>query len=139
MSRFLTVAAVMTVAGLVTAQWIDDSVKQPRQTGRIAQFDHETMKLTFHYQTFKDTLQSAVNDLAAGRVRLRQATHAVRAMADVHCPVYLDRLKLVEPGTSDDERIAHNLIGHLRDRGLVEPEMLERAERVECELDTVLP
>lgn len=137
MSRFLTVAAVMTIAGLATAQWIDGSVRQPRNPGKVVQFDCATIELTFHYQTFKDTLEAAVSDLAAGRVRLRKAACSVREMADLHCPTYLDRLKVVEPGASDEERIAHNLIGHLRDRGFVEPEMLDRAEEVECELDTV--
>src|SRR5207253_48538 len=137
MSRFLTVTAVMMVAGLVTVQWIDDNAKQPRSAAKIAQFDRQTIELVLHYQTFKDALESAVEDLAAGRVRLRQAAYSVRETADVHCPIYLDRLKVVEPGATDEERVAHNLVGHLRDRGIATPEMLDRAAEVECELDTV--
>jgi len=65
------------------------------------------------YRCFKRTLESAQQSLANGNMRLRDACANVTSAAREFWPVYLIHLKTSEPGDSDEERVVHNLVGHV--------------------------
>jgi hypothetical protein len=66
------------------------------------------------YRCFKDTLDSALDDLARGDIRLKEAHARVLSAARQHHPDFFAYMTVTEPGSTDEERLAHNLLGHMQ-------------------------
>jgi hypothetical protein len=62
-----------------------------------------------HLQRFHERLEAATSDLME-RLDLRRATLEVHAAARAYYPRYLSHIRPVEPGSTDREKVAHNLI-----------------------------
>src|ERR1022692_1636521 len=64
------------------------------------------------YKCFKQTLESALDELRKGDISLREAHARVHASASRYYPQFLVHLAWSEPGNTAAERLAHNLVEH---------------------------
>jgi hypothetical protein len=71
--------------------------------------------------------------LGKREINLKEAHARVCGAARRFQPDYLEHLTQVEPGATDAERVAHNLVGHLRSVEELEP----RARALEIELHAI--
>ena len=137
MTRFALFAAVMFVAALATVTLIEEPAPQ-KSCRVVTQFDQETQELSIRYEHFKATLNGALNDLARNKGRLHDAVYGVRDASYVYCPIYVDRLQTAERGATPEERVARNLIGHLRDMEDADPRLAGRTAALVSELEALL-
>ncbi len=114
MYKLIAVLSVAAAAGLVTLKVTEDSRQQTMVSAEVTDFSDETMAMIIKYRCFKDTLESALQALAQGKISLPEATVRVQYAANGFCPIYLDRIRVAEKGATPQERIARNLVGHIR-------------------------
>ena len=138
MTRVSVFVIVMFTAGLVTLSWIDEPEKTDEASAAVTQFDEQTMEMVVHYESFKSTLDSALADLEGRRINLSEATIRVYGAAKLHSPVYLDRIRHSDGGKTSEERVARNLIGHLRSFEEMKPRLRDRIEELDSELTALL-
>jgi hypothetical protein len=136
MNKLITFALVMTATGLMTLSGLKDPAPPPMISAKVESFDDKTTQMITKYRGFKDTLELALQALAQGKISLPEATARVHDAARGFCPIYLDRIQVAEQGTTPTERIARNLIGHLR--GECRPCLTPRVRALERELDGFL-
>lgn len=139
MMRLTTLVAVMFAAGLATLKLTDRSEQGLGDQQTINVFDDKTHEMVLHYGFFKSSFESALRDLGHGRIHLREAVYQVREAGVVYCPIYLNRLAFAEAGATLDERIARNLLGHLRDQETANPRYAGRSTALQVELDAMFP
>src|SRR6476646_7237325 len=115
MSRAFVFAGVMLAAGLATV-----FAMEPREppkthlTPEVTAFDAETLALAVNYQCFKGSFETTLLELERGEVKLDEAVRRVYAASQQYCPVYLHRIRISDPGESEDGCVARNLVGHVR-------------------------
>ena len=66
-----------------------------------------------NYQCFRRSFDSTKQALVDGDMPLKEAIPLVIRAARQFWPVYLSSLEGLEPGDSDEERVACNLVGHV--------------------------
>jgi predicted small metal-binding protein len=88
------------------------------------------------YRVFKDALESALADLAERKIALKEAQVRVSDAARDYQPEHFFYLRCWEQGDSDDERVARNLVGHIREShgDCVLPELETEMEHLVIEL-----
>jgi len=131
MNKLAIFVTLLGVSGLATARLLDFSADRwagDEPTGRSERQVHEQW---VRYQVFKQTLKDTVDELGNGQIGVKQAHLRVLAIAREYCPEYLRHLRRWEDGETDDERIVHNLVGHVREE-CANP-MLERLQEQVCE------
>ena len=77
--------------------------------------DRRIQELYGNYRSFKKVFDPTVQELCRGTLRLEEAHGRVSAAARRHHPKYFAALCRIELGDSDDERVARNLVGHVRE------------------------
>jgi hypothetical protein len=98
------------------------------------EFDDATRERVVSYHCFKGTLSTALDLLASGDIGLEEARARVYESALCYNPGYLQHLADCERGTTPQERVARNLIGHLRSRLQENPALCLRIQALELEL-----
>jgi hypothetical protein len=86
-------------------------------------------------------VEEVLSTLMSGRLSLSDAAEQVEAIAHSINPEFLETLQLNHPGTSDRQRIAHNLMCHLqvrRQNGQPTAQTEAVIESLQCELDAWL-
>jgi hypothetical protein len=139
MNKLITFVAVMVVAALVPLSVMEDYSSQPPLIGaEVTSFDRKTTELLIKYRCFKDTLESAVQALTQGEISLPEATARVHSAAECFCPIYLNRIRFAEKGATSKERIARNLVGHVRSRAEGDPSLTRRGQALRIELECLV-
>ena len=123
MNKLTTFVAVMAAAGLATLKVMEDAPPPPKISAEVTSFDDETTERVITYRCFKDTLESSLQALARGKISLAEATLRVQCAAGWFCPMYLDRIRIAEEGTTPNERVARNLLGHLYSQEELDPHL----------------
>ena len=90
------------------------------------------------YKCFKETLEITVDELGKGEVRLSEARARVVEAAGRYHPQFFPNLVHAEPGKSDDERVAHNLVGHVRSLEDIDPNIRIHLPALEKELQELV-
>jgi hypothetical protein len=140
MTRFIAIFLTL-VAGTVRAfQFVN--VQGENETlvdlSDAALQDKKVGELVVTYYTFKSALEANINDLTVGTITLRDARDNVAAAARRLHPGYFTHIGLSEEGTTDEERIARNLVGHVRSNEEVTPNPNSRLPLIEKELRALL-
>jgi hypothetical protein len=135
MTRFSTITALFLTSAFAT---LLVSLQTPTQSVTIradaTEFDNATREKVVSYHCFKGTLTTTLELLARGEIGLEEARDRVYESA-LHCnPTYLLHLVNCERGASPQERVARNLIGHLRCQGQIDPATRARIHALEREL-----
>jgi hypothetical protein len=129
MNKVATILTAVLIAGFAAVKMSDMPAPAPLNWMDEQEFRERLV----NYQCFKQTLEETLVSLGKGELNLKEAHARVCAAARRFQPDYLEHLTQVEPGTTDAERVAHNLVGHLRSVELLEP----RARALEIELHEI--
>lgn len=129
MNKIATILTAVLIAGFVAVKMSDMPAPAPLSWME----DQEFRERVVNYQCFKQTLEETLVCLGTGELNLSEAHARVCATARRFQPDYLEHLTKVEPGTTDAERVAHNLVGHLRSVEKLKP----RARALEIELHKI--
>jgi hypothetical protein len=97
--------------------------------------EREVRELTIRYETFKEIFEDTLTALENGVIDLKTARARVAEAARAYNPDHLVALGQYRyPGTTDEERVGHNLVGHLQERAELNPKLKQRVEKLEMEL-----
>jgi hypothetical protein len=125
---------VLAALGFVALDLLVADIGDPMTTFSLPENQQETdAKLAAHKQ-FSMVLHAAIRALSAGQIPLREACANVYEAAHAHSPIYLYMIAKVEAGTCVEEKIAHNLVGHVEDRIQNDPAKQARLVVLELEL-----
>ena len=116
MNRYATfVAITLTVTGLAVGWMVtDDSAQDSFDMRAALAHDMKVKQQIATYRCFKATLETALESLRKGEIRLKDAHASVYDAARRFNPPYLDRLVMSDLGRTVEERLARNLVGHLQ-------------------------
>ena len=135
MNKLAVLLTAVLAAGIVTMKMADGPSEVSPQT---VENERALQERVANYQCFKQVLDGALEGLEKREIGLKAAHARVAAAAREHHPAFYERLRDWEPGASDEERLAHNLVGHLQsmaeDRTHLEP----RIRELEMELQEFL-
>src|SRR4051812_37045633 len=90
------------------------------------------------YRCFKPALEDALDALAKGRISLEAACARVADASRGFAPGYLHSLTRAEAGATELERVARNLLGHLKCSEEVNPRLAPRLRALEAELNELV-
>ncbi len=134
MTRFTIISAIFLTGAFTTAL---ANLHMPSQSAQCrfddTQFDDKTREMVLSYYSFKSTLTATLELLAQGKICLGDAGNQVYEAALCHNPSYLKHLESCEQGTTPRERVARNLIGHLRSSAETNPAICVRIFALEIE------
>jgi hypothetical protein len=125
MNKVATILTAVLIAGFATVTMSDAPAPSPLYWMDEQEFRERLVS----YQCFKQILEETLISLGKGELNLKEAQARVCAAARRFYPDYFEHIAREEVGTTDAERVAHNLVGHLRSMEL-EP----RARALESEL-----
>jgi hypothetical protein len=126
MSKYITIYVIVLAAlGLIAIDLLTSDSAEPAVAFAFVENEQETNEKVTAHQRFRTVLQPTIRALADGKIALRDASADVYTAAQANSPIYLQMTAITEPGKSVEERIAHNLIGHLED--LIESEIVAPA------------
>src|SRR2546421_12572660 len=121
MMRTTTFAAIILTAGVATMLRLDDQAHQQQCCVEVQEFDQATTELAFHYGTFKTGLNRTLDELTQREIKLADAAARVRALAQRHAPLFLERIRVSDHGNTELARVAQNLVGHVESLAEVNP------------------
>ncbi|HZZ79252.1 MAG TPA: hypothetical protein VFE62_12090 [Gemmataceae bacterium] len=120
MLRFSTFTAVILTGAFGTFLWSLQSADScPDPLIRPAPSGEKVHELLTSYGCFKQTLTATLYLLENGDIKLEEARTRIYDSSLRYYPDYLEHIKLSEHATTDLDRIARNLIGHLKNGGLM--------------------
>jgi hypothetical protein len=131
-AKVLTVLLVSGAATLSIAGNPVTEVRNAREQERIAQ------EKLLAYQSFKQIFEETMDALMDRQIDLREAQDRVRAAARRFHPEYFEILSLRETGATDEERLAHNMVGYLRSDAAGITYLEARMSALEVELQDFL-
>jgi hypothetical protein len=134
MNKLALLLTAMGIAGIATVKLTGDPFEISVFNWAAEQKQQEAIA---NYQSFKQTLDDCLNALAEGRMSLSEAQYRVQSAARCYRPDYLDWLTHAEDGTTNSERVARNLVGHLRASCDAKPHLLMRVEELELEVECI--
>jgi hypothetical protein len=129
MNKVATILTAVLIAGFAAVKMSDMPAPAPLNW----MDEQEFRERLANYQCFKQTLEETLISLGKAEINLKEAHARVCGAARRFQPDYLEHLTQVEPGATDAERVAHNLVGHLRSVDELEP----RARALETELHEI--
>jgi hypothetical protein len=113
MLRFSTWTAVVLTGAFGTMIWGLQSIEQAQDTPQPPSAER-VRELLATYGCFKHTLTVTLCSLENGELPLEEARVRIHDAALRYFPEYLEHIKESERETNEMDRIARNLIGHLR-------------------------
>ncbi len=126
MNKVVTILTAVLIAVFVAVKMSDTPAP-----GQLDWTDEEVLRERLvNYRCFKRSFEETVESLGKGELNLKEAQARVCAAARRFHPDYLEHITHEEPGARDAERVAQNLVGHLRNRQEFQP----RACALEIEL-----
>ena len=131
MNKIVILLTGMLVAGFVTVKTTDFL---PEQALDSLQEDTKLQEKLDHYQLFKTSFDATLLALESGAISLSEAQTQTLGAARENHPAYLGHLIHEEAGNTDAERVAQNLVGHLRTDLDPGPERALRLRGLENEL-----
>lgn len=140
MTRFSTITAIFLTGAFAT---LLVNLNAPSQTPLLpfneSALSDETREMLIAYQSFKGTLSATLESLERGEIDLREARDRVYEMA-LHCNLrYLHHIANSERGSTPQERVARNLIGHLSVLRGSRPALAVRLRALDLELAALYP
>lgn len=132
------------IAGLLTAILIAGAVAVKMNDVRFEapqlwlDEDRDVRELVFRYQSFKEIFDDTLENLGHGKIDLRTARTRVEAASRCYWPAHVEFLTFAENGSTSEERIARNLVEHLRSVQNLEPHLKPRVRELEIELAELL-
>jgi len=130
MKIIATLLIAVILAGLVTSKLLNYPLEEPSQW-MVMQKNKERLE---NYQQFKQTMNETLTRLEKGECNMQDAQGQVCAAARRYNPAYLISLQKTDSGTTDDRRVANNLLGHLRTIIPFRPNVVSRIQDLEIEL-----
>jgi hypothetical protein len=133
MTRFATISAIFLTGAFAT---LLVNLQTPSQSmGRFdeSQLNDKTQERIVSYYCFKSTLTTTLELLALGKTSLEEARNRVYESALHYHPGYLKHIAECERGTTSQERVARNLIGHVRSLEEKDPTLDVRVFALEIE------
>ncbi len=110
MNKLAILLTVVIVTGFTSVQMMDSQPEVSVYSWADAQATQDRITT---YKCFKHTLEATIEELRRGSIRLKEAQSRVLAAARHYYPEFLVHLCLTEPGATDEERVARNLIEHV--------------------------
>jgi hypothetical protein len=129
MNKIATLLTGVLVAGFVSLKMTDT---QTEVTGQEELWRVQE-RLERYYQ-FKTAFEANLHALEFGTISLKEAQKRAEAAARENNPEYLCHLIHEERGKTDSERVAQNLVGHLRVDQDLKPERAGRLRALQVEL-----
>jgi hypothetical protein len=112
MTRCLVVLALVCLTFAISVQWLFDAMRDiDLEAERHRSVRLEKALRDLH--TFERHYEAVVDALADG-LPLQTAVDQIEGAAEDHYPQYLDRLPLIHSRSTVHERIARNMLLHLR-------------------------
>jgi hypothetical protein len=133
---FLTIILLMAV--LVGRELIFSATGDSLDLQEILANDQVTRQKWLAYQRFKAVLEATLDYLAAGDIPLKEACRRVHQAAKFDCPTYIRVLPRTDWGKTIQERIARNLLAHVRDQARIHPRFRSRVAALETELQELI-
>ena len=135
MTRFTTTTAIILTAAFATLLAHLHTPSEP-VISRFdeSQFDDKTQERIVCYHCFKGTLTTTLDLLANGKISLEDARNRIYESALHYNPDYLKQIAMSERGTTPQERVARNLIGHLKSQEERTPTLSARIFALQIEL-----
>ena len=135
MNKTAIFISVVLVSGFVSFKMMDFRFEEPFEAWAEEQRVEDTM---VSYQCFKLTFEATLADLKSGEIQLKDAYERIYSVARLHRPQYLFQLRGVEPGRTDEERVAHNLVAHISTLEEFYPNLRERTLDLKSQLQVLL-
>lgn len=134
MNKIAMLLTALLVAGAFALKWSNSS-DAPATEAEAASSEAKRIDAYLDgYASFKAVFEKNIEALEQREISLQSAVERILAAARRDFPRYLKRLELYEPGTTDAERVAHNLMGHLRGNAELKASLCERVCALELEL-----
>lgn len=105
---------------------------------KLVDDDRIVQQKVANYRCFKDVLEASLDGLRTRRISLAEAHTRVRSAAQRYRPEFLEMMISSDAGDTDDERLARNLIGHVRSEMAAKPGGARRVSELEAELEVFL-
>jgi hypothetical protein len=131
MNKLAVLFAILLASGLVTVRLIDFP------NGTTAH-NRDICEEFVRYHCFKRAFEVTIDELANGELSLKRACARTHGLADAHHPNYIAFLSLAELGATDEERVARNLVAHVRACQEWKPTSRQPLPRLEAELQSYL-
>jgi hypothetical protein len=139
MLRFTITAGVVLIGVIATLPaYVPEEQPSPSSVVDESEFNDKTREMVVCYTCFKEALTTTIDLLQEDKITLREARDRVYETAQRHWPEYLVNLERVEQGTTHQERVARNLLGHLRSLAECDLTALPRVRAVEMELTEMI-
>ena len=132
---FLTTLLTTFLATMFATDLTDD---RALNFSAIVRQDQRVHEQSVRYYHFKGTFQATIEALARGEMTLREGQARVLTLAHEFNPDYLNHLKLSEVGASDEERLARNLVAHVRFLEEILPNPDSHLPELEADLNKIL-
>jgi hypothetical protein len=133
MNKFAILLTTVLAAGFVGLKMMETP------SGEFSWSDEQKLQEKLAtYRCFKQTLETSVDELGKGEIRLREAHARVLEAARRFHPEFFAHLIRAEPGNSDEQRVAHNLVEHVRSVEEMDPNVRRQLPELEMELQELL-
>jgi hypothetical protein len=136
MKSIATFLFAVLLAGLVTAKLLNypKLFNYPLEEPSQWMSTKKVKEKLDNYKCFKQSMNETLTGLENGECNMQDAQALVCAAARRYNPVYLKALHKKESGTTDEQRVANNLVSHLRTIIEVRPDIALRIRALEIEL-----
>jgi hypothetical protein len=133
MTRFSTLSAIVLTGAFATLLANLHTPQPVISRYDESQFDEKIQERIVCYCCFKSTLTTTLDLLAHGKISLEEARNRVCESALHYNPEYFKHIAAAERGTTPQEHVARNLIGHLKNREEMMPTLNVRIFALEIE------
>ena len=133
MTRFSMISAICLTGAFVTLVATIDTAPD-KLMALNAERNEKISDMLVSYYCFENTKTTTVELLAKGQISLVEACDLVLESATRHHPDYLTNIEISDPAPTAQERIARNLIGHLRSNEGDGRVLSSRVQALELEL-----
>jgi len=113
MAKIMICMSILFIAGFATLKLIDIQVDADSGLPNVVAEDKKVRDQVLHYFAFKQSFEATHLALHRGEITLADACERVNRLAKHYHSAYLLHIGYAEKGTSHEERVARNLIGHV--------------------------
>ena len=135
MNKSVTMLSVLATAGIIALKTMDVSALLPDPRDFWPETNQQNVQ---NYYAFKAQFSGILNELGAEKITLREANFRVESLARSLWPNYIANLSMSETGKTQQERMARNLVGHIKNFAEFGELPVSRGIAVEAELDEML-
>jgi hypothetical protein len=138
MKKIAALLVIATIAcGAMVCQHDQETIVTRNEPKDPESISPELAQRLAAHDGFRVVLENTLQSLERGDISLADAARRVHDAGQAW-PVYLTDLETTEIGEAPLERIARNLIGHLENRSLLNPDVSRRLMTLQAELPVLV-